>query len=167
MKDLAFLVLSVLLALTPAFGGDSATVQLQKSFETAVAALNEGNLEGFLADVHEKALSFYSCGPTSGKEGKVACQLDWERFFGKTAVAKFEPSDMQYRVIGSTGVAWGNYDVVVSANNGREMRHQGRYTMTYTLEDGEWKLVMQHNTPAADGPAGPRERSPRASPSGS
>ena len=167
MKDLAFLVLSVLLALTPAFGGDSATVQLQKSFEAAVAALNEGNLDGFLADVHEKALSFYSCGPTSGKEGKAACQLDWERFFGKTAVAKFEPRDMQYRVMGSTGVAWGNYDVVVTASNGREMRHQGRYTMTYTLEDGEWKLVMQHNTPAADGPAGPRERSPRASPSGS
>ena len=167
MKDLAYLVLSMLLVLTPAFGEDSATAQLQKSFETAVAALNEGNLDGFLADVHEKALSFYSCGPTSGKEGKAACQLDWERFFGKTAVAKFEPRDMQYRVIGSTGVAWGNYDVVVSANNGREMRHQGRYTMTYTLEDGEWKLVMQHNTPAADGPAGPRERSPRASPSGS
>ncbi len=167
MKDLAYLVLSMLLVLTPAFGGDNATVQLQKSFETAVAALNEGNLDGFLADVHEKALSFYSCGPTSGKEGKAACQLDWERFFGKTAAAKFEPRDMQYRVIGSTGVAWGNYDVVVNANNGREMRHQGRYTMTYTLEDGEWKLVMQHNTPAADGPAGPRERSPRASPSGS
>ena len=167
MNQLKILPLATLLVLVPASGQDAATQKLQHTFETAVAALNQGNIDGFLANIHEGALSFYSCGPTSGKEGKEACQLDWERFFGKTAAAKFEPKDMQYRVMGNTGVAWGNYDVVVKAKDGREMRHQGRYTMTYTLELGEWRLVMQHNTPAADGPGGPRERSPQGGQAGS
>lgn len=160
------LAIALMTAFPSVVAGETATTRLQESFESAVAALNRGDVDGFLADVHENALSFYSCGPTSGKEGKEACQLDWEQFFGKAGAASFEPRDMQYRVIGNTGIAWGSYDVSVTARNGKEMRHQGRYTMTYTLVDGNWKLVMQHNTPAADGPAGPRERKPRTRPSG-
>ena len=156
-----------LLMLVPAVGGANDTAKLQENFESAVAALNAGDVDGFLANIHDKALSFYSCGPTSGKEGRAACQLDWERFFGKTSEAKFEPQNMQYRVIGNTGVAWGDYAVSVKTKNGSAVYHRGRYTMTYTKEDGEWKLVMQHNTPAEQGPAGPSERQSRNRPSGS
>ncbi len=160
MSGMRFLWLAAVLAVAPVFAGDSATERLRASFETAVAALNDGDVDGFLANVHDRALSFYACGPTSGKEGKEACQLDWERFFGKAAQAKFEPRNMQYRVIGNTGVAWGDYNVSVRTNAGKELTHEGRYTMTYTQQDGTWKVVMQHNTPAALGPAGPRERQP-------
>ena len=158
MKRLGTALCLSVLILMPALGGASETAALQESFETAVAALNKGNVDGFLANIHDKALSFYSCGPTSGKEGRAACQLDWERFFGKTHEAKFEPQNMQYRVIGNTGIAWGDYAVSVKTKNGASIQHHGRYTMTYTYEDGEWKLVMQHNTPAEQGPAGPSER---------
>ena len=68
------------LALTPGASADDAA-DLKVSFEAAVAALNRGDIDGFLADIHPEAMSFYSCGPTSGKQGKEACQLDWERFF--------------------------------------------------------------------------------------
>lgn len=167
MTRWASLLYAVLLLITPAPGEDHEAAQLRMSFESAVAALNAGDIDGFLADVHEKALSFYSCGPTSGKEGKAACQLDWERFFGKTHAARFEPQNMQYRVIGNTGIAWGEYEVNVKTRDGGNARHRGRYTMTYTKEDGKWKVIMQHNTPAEQGPAGPRERLSRARPSGS
>ncbi len=40
--------------------------EIRASFEGAIAALNAGNLDGFLDTVHDDALSFYSCGPTSG-----------------------------------------------------------------------------------------------------
>ena len=76
---------------------------LQATFETAVAALNTGDLDGFLDTVHEEALSFYACGPTSGKQGREACAIDWNLFFNNATGAEFRTSNEQYRVIGGTG----------------------------------------------------------------
>ena len=60
-----------LIAAPAAAENDVADVaSLQTTFETAVEALNGGNLDGFLDTVHEEALSFYACGPTSGKQGR-------------------------------------------------------------------------------------------------
>ena len=63
-----------LIAAPAAAENDVADVaSLQTTFETAVAALNGGNLDGFLDTVHEEALSFYACGPTSGnRDGRPA-----------------------------------------------------------------------------------------------
>lgn len=152
------LCLIAALALTPALSADDAA-DLRASFEAGVAALNQGDVEGFLADIHPEAMSFYSCGPTSGKQGKEACQLDWERFFGKTNEARFEPQNMQFKVVGNTGMAWGDYDVQVDYQ-GKQVNHKGRYTFTYTKVDGKWMVVMQHNTPAAMDPQPVRKRKP-------
>ena len=126
---------------------------LRDTFDTGVAALNASNLDGFLDTVHDEALSFYSCGPTSGKQGREACAIDWQLFFNTTIGAHFETRDPQYRIIGDTGVAYGSYALSVNYNNQRrQVVHEGRYTMTYTQVDGVWKIVMQHNTPAGDDP---------------
>ena len=65
-----------LLLIAPGASADDLD-EIRASFEGAVAALNGGNLDGFLDTVHDDALSFYSCGPTSGKQGREACALDW------------------------------------------------------------------------------------------
>jgi len=135
----------------PARAGD--VEELKAAFEKGVAALNERNLDGFLATVHEKGLSFYSCGPTSGLEGRAACEQDWQKFFGKTGNATFTPQEFQYRVIGNTGVAWGRYTVTLKAPNGRERTIGGRYHLVYTKVEGKWMIVLQENTP--DPPAAP------------
>lgn len=146
------------LALAPgAFADDAA--DLKVSFEAAVTALNRGDIDGFLADIHPEAMSFYSCGPTSGKQGKEACQLDWERFFGKTKEARFEPQNMHFKVVGNTGMAWGDYDVHV-VYQGKKVSHKGRYVFTYTKAGGKWMVVMQHNTPASMAPQPVRKRKP-------
>ena len=145
------LVAAALLAPSPAAADDIA--DLRASFERVVAALNMGNLDGFLDTVHDKALSFYSCGPTSGKEGREACALDWQLFFDTTSDARFETDSTQYRVIGDTGFAWGEYQLSVNYDKrGRQIVHEGRYVMTYTKVDGEWRIAMQHNTPAGEDP---------------
>ena len=126
---------------------------LRAAFEGAVSGLNTGNMEAFLRTVHDEALSFYSCGPTSGKQGREACALDWQLFFNTTSDARFETENAQYRIIGDSGIAYGDYSLSVNYNNqGRQTVHQGRYTMTYSLVDGEWKIIMQHNTPAEEAP---------------
>ena len=142
------------LALATAASDEDADLgALRDTFDTAVAALNAGNLDGFLDTVHDEALSFYSCGPTSGKQGREACAVDWQLFFNTTTGARFETRDPQYRIIGDTGIAYGSYALSVNYNNqGRQVVHEGRYTMTYTQVDGAWQIVMQHNTPAGDDP---------------
>ena len=144
---------------SPAFAGDEGAVAAVKEvFETGVAALNEGNLDGFLDTVHDEALSFYACGPTSGKQGREACALDWRLFFNTTTKARFETRNEQYRIIGDTGIAYGEYSLSVNYDGqGRQTVHEGRYTMTYTRVGDEWRIAMQHNTPVGDSPQPVRE----------
>ena len=152
MKRVFILFALFALALGPAArAGD--LEDLKATFERAVKALNDRNLDGFLSAVHEKSLSFYACGPTSGLEGRAACQQDWQKFFTKTT-AVFTPRNFQYRVIGSTGIAWGEYTVAEKTKSGKEMTLEGRYTLIFTKEQGKWMIVFQENTPNL--PAGAR-----------
>ena len=142
-----------LAAAAPAAAADDEVAEVRATFEKAVAALNAGEMEGFLDTVHDEALSFYSCGPTSGKQGREACALDWQLFFNTTTDARFETRNEQYRVIGDTGIAYGEYSLSVNYNGqGRQTVHEGRYTMTYPRVGDEWRIAMQHNTPAGEAP---------------
>ena len=142
-----------LAAAAPAAAADDEVAEVRATFEKAVAALNAGEMEGFLDTVHDEALSFYSCGPTSGKQGREACALDWQLFFNTTTDARFETRNEQYRVIGDTGIAYGEYSLSVNYNGqGRQTVHEGRYTMTYTRVGDEWRIAMQHNPPAGEAP---------------
>ena len=124
---------------------------LKATFERGVQALNDRNLDGFLATVHEKGLSFYSCGPTSGLDGKAACQQDWQKFFTKSGNAAFKTHDFQFRVFGNTGIAWGKYTLAMKAKDGSEKTMSGKYNLVYTKENGKWMVVLQENTPDMPG----------------
>lgn len=120
---------------------------LQATFERGVKALNARDLDGFLATVHEKGLSFYSCGPTSGLEGREACSQDWQKFFTKSSDATFSTHDFQFRIIGNTGVAWGKYSLSTKAKDGSARTMTGKYNLVYTKVNGKWMVVLQENTP--------------------
>jgi uncharacterized protein (TIGR02246 family) len=129
----------------PALAGD--VEDLQATFEQAVKALNSRNLEGFLATVHPQGLSFYSCGPTSGKQGREACEQDWQQFFSKTGSANFKTDDFKFRVIGNTGLVWGKYTVSVQPKSGPPKSYAGRFSLVYTKTEGKWMIVWQENAP--------------------
>jgi hypothetical protein len=73
--------------------------ELKETFAAAVKALNARDLDGFLAAVHPNSLSFYSCGPTSGKEGKEACRADWVKFFSYSGPANFDAANFEARIV--------------------------------------------------------------------
>ena len=153
VAGLALLVGSLAPPATAGPGDVADVASLQSTFETAVAALNAGNMDGFLDTVHDEALSFYACGPTSGKQGREACAIDWNLFFNNTTGAEFLTSNEQYRVIGGTGIAYGEYALSVLYDGKQRMTvHEGRYTMTYIQSGDRWQIIMQHNTPAGDDP---------------
>ena len=117
------IILTLAVAAGPAAAADDEVSEVRATFEEAVTALNAGNMDGCLDTVHDEALSFYSCGPTSGKQGREACALDWQLFFNTTTDARFETRNEQYRVIGDTGIAYGEYSLSVNYNG------QGRQTV--------------------------------------
>jgi uncharacterized protein (TIGR02246 family) len=163
MRTMLVACAAVLLVVPTALAND--LDEIQASFEGAVAALNAGNLDGFLDTVHEDALSFYSCGPTSGKQGREACALDWQLFFNTTTGARFETDSTEYRIVGDVGFAYGEYTLSVNYNGrGRQTVHEGRYTMTYTKVSGVWRIAMQHNTPSGDAPQPVRNLRPTQQP---
>ncbi len=146
-------VLTLMTVASPAAAQNEDVAGVLAAFEGAVAALNAGNLEGFLDTVHDEALSFYSCGPTSGKQGREACSVDWQIFMNTTTNARFETKNEEYRIIGDAGIAYGEYELSVNYDGqGRQTVHNGRYTMTYTKVGDAWRIIMQHNTPAAEAP---------------
>ena len=74
-------------------------------------------------------------------------------FFNTTTNARFVARNQQYRIIGDTGIAYGEYSLSVNYNNqGRQTVHEGRYTITYTEVNGSWQIAMQHNTPVGEAP---------------
>ena len=65
--------------------------------------------------------------------------------------------------IGDTGIAYGEYALSVNYNGqGRQTVHEGRYTMTYTRVGNEWRIAMQHNTPAGEAPQPVRNLRPES-----
>ena len=131
-----------MLAFLPALLWADDLGDLRRAFESAVSALNARNLEAFTANIHPQALSFYSCYPTSGKEGKEACSDDWGKFFASSETA-------QYRVIGATGLAWGQYNATVTPKGKPQTTYAGRYALVFTKADGRWMIVWQENSPAS------------------
>jgi uncharacterized protein (TIGR02246 family) len=129
--------------------------ELKETFAAAVKALNARDLDGFLAAVHPNSLSFYSCGPTSGKEGKEACRADWVQFFSYSGPANFDAANFEARIVGNTGIVWGKYSLAVKQKNGTEKNYSGRFSLIYTRQDGKWMVVWQENSPAAPQPASP------------
>lgn len=64
--------------------------------------------------------------------------VDTGLFFNTTTKARFETRNEQYRIIGDTGIAYGEYSLSVNYNGqGRLTVHEGRYTMTYTRVGGD------------------------------
>ena len=87
---IAIAIITTVCLFPGAAANDPDHATLQETFEQSLPALDSGNLDGFLDAVRNPALSFLSCGPTAGKQGREACAPDQRHFFNTASEAKFE-----------------------------------------------------------------------------
>jgi ketosteroid isomerase-like protein len=122
---------------------------LQASFKAEIEALDSENLDAAVAEVHEDIVLFgvFSPFPIVGKE---AFQQTVQEYFDQHDEAIFVPTKSEFRVIGSTGVTWGNYMMSIRPKGGSSVMSRGRYIFTYTQTDGAWKLLTMHISPLLD-----------------
>jgi ketosteroid isomerase-like protein len=77
-------------------------------------------------------------------EGKAAVRQMFEALWANTESLNVRQINPQYRVIGSTGLVWGQYVTEFKPKKAPLQRTTGRFTATYVKTDGKWLLVSRH-----------------------
>ena len=125
---------------TPALATD--VDDLKATFEKAVKAYNSHD-EVFFTMVDDQAVIFNPSTPFA-VDGKAAYQPATNSVWAATESVVFSPVNPQYRVIGSTGIAWGHYAISVKPKDGPMETNFGRYTVIFSKSGGKWLAVASH-----------------------
>jgi len=113
---------------------------LKASFKQTITAYNARDLDALVAGQHNHLMYF---GPLSSSslEGKDAARQAFQTLFANYESVTFTLFDPQFRVSGTTGVAWGFADVRLKPKNGPMATSFFHYTWTYAKVDGKWLRV--------------------------
>lgn len=136
--------LFISLVAAAAYGDDLQAVEA--NFKAEIAALNARDLEATLAQVHDGIVLFglFSPFPSNGKdEYRQAVQA----YFGSYQEATFTPVSPQFRIVGTTAIAWGHYQLAATPKDGPLSYSHGRYIFTHTKVDGKWLILSMHISP--------------------
>jgi ketosteroid isomerase-like protein len=130
------------LSLSPAVYSQDLTT-LKTSFEAEIDALNRRDLNATLTPVdnHMVLFGIFSPFPIEGKEGfRQAVQ----EYFNDYEHAVFTPIDPEFKIVGATGVAWGNFRIATRQKSGSSHYSDGRYMFTYAQAARKWVLISMH-----------------------
>lgn len=131
-----------LLFVSPAAYGQDLKA-LEANFKAEITALNSRDLDATLAEVHKGIVLFgiFSPFPSNGKnEFRQAV----ESYFGSYEEATFTPVSPQFRIEGTTAIAWGHYQLAGKPKGGQLTYSHGRYIFTHTQVDEKWLILSMH-----------------------
>ena len=79
-------------------------------------------------------------------EGKEGFRRTVQEYFDNYEHAVFTPINPEFKVVGTTGVAWGNFRLATKQKNGPSQYSDGRYMFTYAQAEGKWVLISRHTS---------------------
>ena len=138
---LAFAIFAVLCAPTVVRGAD--VDDLKAAFEQGTKALNALDVDGFMALAHDQSVTVGASSPFP-VDGKAAQRQVFQSAVNNRESQNFTPINPQFRVIGTTGITWGNGSVAIKPKGGPLETHYVRYTIIYAKSDGKWLRVASH-----------------------
>ena len=132
-----------LFLITPLTAHSEDVDDLQTAYEQLIAAINNQNLDALMALFHDPYLRF---GPSSPflEEGKAAARQSFQALFNNYESTSATLMNMQYRVIGTTGVVMGHVRAAFKPKDGPMQANFGRVLSTWTKVDGKWLVVATH-----------------------
>ena len=140
----AFLAIIIFAASPPAYGQDLDA--LKASFTAEITALDTKDLAAAAAEAHDDIVLFGVFSPFP-IVGKAAFQKAVQEYFSQHETAIFTPLNPEFSIIGSAGIAWGNYKMALTPKGGSVAHSRGRYIFTYAQSDGRWWLLSMHISP--------------------
>jgi ketosteroid isomerase-like protein len=116
---------------------------LQQSFTAHINALNARNVDAALAAVNDQVVLFgiFSPFPIAFKEPFRKAVQEYLETYDSAVIT---PIDPDYKAIGATGVAWGNFRLATRRKSGGNEYADGRYMLTYTRVNGKWQAISMH-----------------------
>ncbi len=116
---------------------------LKATAEQANKAQGALDLNSWSALWHDQVVDFPPFPPFM-VEGKAAVRRMFEALWANTESLTVRQINPQYRVIGSTGLVWGQYVTEFKPKDAPLQRTTGRFTATYVKTDGKWLMVSRH-----------------------
>lgn len=143
MRAVCGVVIMVLLSLSPSASSQDLTT-LKASFDAEIDALNRRDLNATLTPVDNRMVLFgiFSPFPIEGK--KEGFRQAVQEYFDDHEHAVFTPINPEFKVVGATGVAWGNFRIATRQKSGPSHYSDGRYMFTYAQAEGKWVLISMH-----------------------
>ena len=137
----------ILLGSTPVLGAD--VDDFKAAFNKAVKAYNSRDI-AFFATLQDQAVIFSPDVPFA-VDGKAAYEQSIKAFWATREISTFKPVNPNFRVIGSTGVAWGHFAFANKPKDGGMETSFGRYTVVFAKSGGKWLAVTSHYSPIPSG----------------
>ncbi len=141
----------------PALAGD--LEDLEGVFENILERLNAKDLKGFLRGWHPDAVLMvydYVFPVDRADAGEEIWSQIFDDFLVSTESIRLIPVDVDFRVVGDTGIVWGTAQNVTELKNGTRLVVNLRLSATFVKTSGRWLLLSWQS-------AIPPERNPRPS----
>ena len=147
-KTVAIGMFVLLAMLAPARADDLA--DLQKAFEEVSSALEGKNLDQLIDAMHPEVV-IYGPGHLFPIDRKTIDQQEWARMFddmfARIISAGFTKKNVQFRVIGQTGLVWGDTRLAVDSRSGEESGDQdSRLSVIFVKHEGRWVVAHWHDS---------------------
>jgi ketosteroid isomerase-like protein len=141
---IAFAVVTFFVASSAAHGQDLDA--LKASFAADLRLFNSHNPEAFVASAHDGIVVFGILSPFP-LDGKKEFRQVMQQYMEDNERVTFTPTSPDFRIAGTTAIAWGHYTLTSKPKDGPLDYAHGRYTFTYTQAEGKWVLVGIHLSP--------------------
>ena len=149
------LFLLVCFPTAPALAGD--LEDLEGGFEEILERLNAKDLKGFLNGWHPDAVLMvydYVFPVDRADAGEEIWSQIFDDFLVSTESIRLIPVDVDFRVVGDTGIVWGTAQNVTELKNGTRQVVNLRLSATFVKTGGRWLLLSWQSSI-------PPERNPR------
>ena len=141
-----FSLLLTVLCLSSSVLADEDMDALKSAFNTQIDALNNRELDAAVATVHDDMVLYGIFSPFP-VQGKADFQKAVQAYFGQYEEAELSPVTPQFRIVGTTALAWGHYQLAATPQGGKLTYAHGRYIFTYTKLDGKWVILGMDYSP--------------------
>jgi len=121
---------------------------LEEVFENVIERLNAHDQEGFMKAWHPEAvlIVYNYLFPVDRSDAGDEVWAEIFKDFFTTAKITLTPVDVDFRVVGGTGIVWGLTQTMLEPVQGNTRVQSLLVSATFVEVDGTWKLMSWHSS---------------------
>lgn len=147
MKRVVAAVSLLAVLYSPSFVGGADLDELRAAHEAIIKAINTRDAPGWAAGFYDREVRFSDEDPFPAENEKGSLVAAAQNAFAARESWTVFPVNLQYRVIGTTGIVWGYHRDVVKPKDGPIGSKVNRVLFVYVKSDGKWLRAASHFSP--------------------